>query len=95
MLPKFSSDGEGIDLERRPIGDFIAGLMQLPIVAKAEWDRELITNLSGPMRAVARNANDADRKVGVRKQGMAAKRRTGGGVVGAEAKACWLKGRAC
>ena len=44
LLPKILGDRQRIDVARLPPGHFIAGLMQLPVMAAAERHRELIAD---------------------------------------------------
>ena len=45
LSPKLPSDLEDIDIESFPPGEFIAGLMQLPMVPAAKRHCELIADL--------------------------------------------------
>ena len=54
-LPQLPGCAEGVDLQFLPPSDFIAGLMQLPVMASAERDGELIANLD-PLCARLREA---------------------------------------
>jgi len=44
LFPKPLGDLQRLDVEILPPGDFIAGLMQLPMMTTAEWDSELVTD---------------------------------------------------
>jgi hypothetical protein len=45
LLPKLAGDRERRDAQVFPPGQFIAGLMQLSVMAAAQGDRELVTHL--------------------------------------------------
>ena len=45
LLPKLPGKAKGVDLEFFPPGNFIAGLMQLPVMAPAERHGELVADL--------------------------------------------------
>ena len=45
LLPQSSGDFHGIDIEVLPPSDFVAGLMQLPVMPATEGNGELITHL--------------------------------------------------
>ena len=44
LLPKRLGDSQGIDFEILPPGHLIASLMQLPVMAAAERDGELVAD---------------------------------------------------
>ena len=44
LLPKLPSERQGIDVERLPPGNLIAGLMKLPVMTATERDGELVTD---------------------------------------------------
>ena len=46
FAPKAAGQGKGIDLEAFPPGNFIAGLMELPVMAPAERDGELVADFN-------------------------------------------------
>ena len=45
LLPQILCDGERLNVEALPPGQFIARLMQLPVMTAAERDSELIADL--------------------------------------------------
>ena len=45
LLPKRLGDLQRLDVEPLPPGDFIAGLMQLPVMTAAERNGELVADL--------------------------------------------------
>jgi len=44
LLPQLLRNTEGTDVEMAPPGNFIAGLMQLPVMTAAEWNGEFIAH---------------------------------------------------
>jgi hypothetical protein len=44
LSPKILRDRKRIDLQVLPPGDFVARLMQLPVVTTAEWHRKFIAD---------------------------------------------------
>ena len=44
LLPQSLGDRERVDIEGLPPDYFIAGLMQLPVMATAEWHSELVAD---------------------------------------------------
>jgi len=45
FLPKLTGHAQRLDLQLLPPGSFVASLVQLPMMAAAEGNRELITDL--------------------------------------------------
>ena len=46
LFPKLPSKRERIDVQILPPGDFISGLMHLPMMAAAEWHGELVADFN-------------------------------------------------
>ena len=45
LLPKAAGRSQGVDFVLLPPGNFISCLMELPVVAPAEWNRKFVAHL--------------------------------------------------
>jgi hypothetical protein len=61
LLPKIPSDRQGVDLEVLPPCDFIAGLLQLPVMVATKGNGELVAHFKTDGSGAVQAAGDADR----------------------------------